>query len=56
MSATTTLNLSESAQARLREQTHMIYYSSQLIEMDQKLRMFESCLRLVNLNEIWIFR
>ena len=36
-------NLSASAQARLNQHTHMIYYSSQLIEIDQQLRMFHLC-------------
>jgi len=39
-------NLSASAQARLNQHTHMIYYSSQLIETDQKFRMFD-CLEIV---------
>ena len=34
------MNLSESAQARLNQRTHMIYYSSQLIETDQQRRTF----------------
>jgi hypothetical protein len=34
----TTWDFGTTAQARLNQFTHMIYYSSQLIEMDQQLR------------------
>lgn len=34
-----TWDFNAEAQAHLNQYTHMIYYSSQLIEMDQQLRM-----------------
>ncbi|CAF4863875.1 unnamed protein product, partial [Rotaria socialis] len=36
--ATNSWDFGASAQAQLNQYTHMIYYSSQLIEMDQLLR------------------
>ena len=35
------MDLSASAQQRLNQHTYMIYYSSQLIEIDQQLSMLE---------------
>lgn len=41
-------NFSETAQAQLSQHTHMIYYSSQLIERDQQLGNFKEY--LIHLN------
>jgi hypothetical protein len=40
----TSWDFSERAQAHLSQHTHMIYYSSQLIERDQQLGKFEEYL------------
>jgi hypothetical protein len=44
----TTWDFDATTQAKLNQYTHMIYYSSQLIEMDQQLGKFQKYSRYLN--------